>query len=107
MVAKATTLGEILALAEDLVERVDAVELAMLPSSCKPRHMQTAADLSNYAYDLKRCACEYRGPAEETLARLARFFSDAAVRVTVLTGPHRAEFVPGIDWSARANKIEN
>src|SRR4051812_8264379 len=80
MVARATTLGEILALAEDLVERVDPVELASLPASCRPRHMQTAADLSNYAYDLKRCACEYRGPAEETLGRLAMFFSDAAVR---------------------------
>jgi hypothetical protein len=107
MLANARTLHEIIAISQDFVERIEPHELELLPQSCKPRRFTSSAEISEYAYDLKRSACEARGRSDAVLARLALFFSDAAMRVTVLTGPHRAGFVPAIDWSLGANKIEN
>ena len=107
MLANAHTLHEIVAISQDFVERISPDEFELLPANCKPRRFSTSADISEYAYDLKRCACEARGRSDAVLARLALFFSDAAMRVTVLTGPHRAGFVPAIDWSVGTNKIEH
>jgi hypothetical protein len=107
MLANARTLHEIIAISRDYVERLESHELAMLPPSCMPRQFSTASEISEYAYDLKRCACESRGRGDALLARLALFFSDAAMRITALTGPHRVSYVPAIDWSVGGNKAGN
>jgi len=87
--AQAHTPFEVVIIARDFVDRLEAYEIEELPEACKPRPFSEPGAISEYAYDLKRCSQTAAGDAAITVAKLGAFFTEAAYRITFLTGPHR------------------
>ena len=87
--AQAHTPFEVVVIARDFVDRLEPYEIEELPDACKPRPFQEPSAISEYAYDLKRCSQNAAGESARTVTKLAEFFTEAAYRITFLTGPHR------------------
>src|SRR3954470_18724481 len=79
--SKATSPGDVLEIVSTYLQRLEPWELGELPAACKPRAMDDIADLSGYAYDLKRNAGFAEGTARETLDRITNLMSEAALRL--------------------------
>jgi hypothetical protein len=94
MLSVARSVPEVLAIARDYQDRLEPWQLFELPSACKPRELRSAAELGAYAYDLKRNSCSLKETAAADAEQLAYFFAEAALRVTLLTGPHGSHPLP-------------
>jgi len=101
LLAAARTVQQVVAVSNDFLDRVDARTALELPAPCRPRPMRSGVDISEYAYDLKRWTHAASGPARDTVEHLAVFFTEAAHRLTFLTGPHRVD-PSTIDWTVVA-----
>jgi hypothetical protein len=99
MMAKAASVQEIVAIANDFLDRLEVWELRELPPACRPRRLQTAVDISSYAYDLKHYASTLSGAASHVVGVLANMMADAALRITHLTGPHSSAHLT-LGWSS-------
>ena len=87
--SRASSTAEVLEIVMTYLQRLEPWELAELPPSCGPRALDSVADLSGYAYDLKRNAGSVAGTAGETLDRISNLMSQAALRLTRLTETRR------------------
>ena len=101
LLATARTVQQVVAVSNDFLDRIDARTALELPAPCRPRPMRSSADISEYAYDLKRWTHAATGAGQPTVERLAAFFTEAAHRLTFLTGPHRID-PSTIDWTVVA-----
>ena len=100
------TPAQVVEIARDYLAAVDQAVLVALPPDCRPSRMVEPHDVLEYAYFLVRTHCVTRNPAlEERLDRLARFFAQAALRVsevTVFGAPLLSETTESEENDARA-----
>lgn len=87
---------DVLAVVQDCLDHVPPAAREALPARVQTLQLMDAEQVSECAYELKR-AC--MGPATDhlpTLDALSIVFTDAARRLTFLTGAHRrpAQFSP-------------
>ena len=88
LLSSAKTADDVATVARDFMASVDSATLAQLPEDCQPGKLLSAQDISSCAYELLRY--EYKGgdsAAEESIHRLAAFFSQAANRLSQITAP--------------------
>ncbi len=86
MLARAGTADEVLYIVRDFLASWDPEDIAILPPGCRPPvRFQAPEDVVLYAYALAqaRCGDDVGNPA---IARMARFFSEAAQQVAVVMG---------------------
>lgn len=89
-VADARSVEEVLAAARDFLARFDPQEIAAIPAKCRPpAKLVDSDDIGMYAYDLVRYECDDAAAADMVHA-LARFFSQASMRVAHLQALERA-----------------
>jgi len=88
--ARAGSVEEVLGAARDFLARFDPQEIEAIPAKCRPpAKLVDSDDIGMYAYDLVRHECDDAGAAE-VIHRLARFFSQASMRVAHLQALERA-----------------
>src|SRR6478736_4765101 len=66
LLATARTVPHVVAVCNDFLDRIDARAAIELPAPCRPRPMRSGADISEYAYDLKRWTHAAQGPGRDT-----------------------------------------
>jgi hypothetical protein len=74
--------GEVVQVARDFVAQLSPAEVDRLPVECKPRAIETEADLQEYALLLARHHAH--GDAARLIVKLSEFFSNAAARLAQL-----------------------
>jgi hypothetical protein len=67
------------------VAQLTQAELNQLPTECKPRPLDTEADLQAYALQLARHHAH--GDAARLIGKLSAFFSSAAARLARIASP--------------------
>ena len=98
MLHSATTAGQIVALANEYLGRLEPADMVLLPDGCKLRFLHTADDVNAYAFDLKTCQCN-DDQERELVDRLGGFFQDACQRLAMITGPQKALAAdPWLNW---------
>ena len=100
MLDSATSPGQIVALANEYLGRLEPSDMVLLPATCKLRFLHTADDVNAYAFDLKTCHCNGRDE-ELVVERLSGFFQEICQRLAVVTGPQKA--LPADPWLAWGN----
>jgi hypothetical protein len=91
LLAAATTLEAVMEVARDYLARIEPLEHATLPPGCKPpARFQEPGEIVNLAFMMVQA---HAGPHSdnETLFRMANFFSHATRRVAELTRPARGD----------------
>lgn len=83
--AEAFTIEQVLWVVKDFMTSWHPEEIAALPEDCRPGEIESADDVSIYAYKVITRQCAAREP-DVALHRMAAFFSAAAQRVSTLVG---------------------
>jgi len=86
LIAGASTVGEVVAVAQEFVATFGSNDLANLPPDVHPGRLHDADDITAYAYELMRCH-RPSDAAGDALDRLSVFFSQAATRIAELSAP--------------------
>ena len=106
LLASATTPGQIVALANEYLGRLEPSELLLLPDTCKIRFLHTADDVNGYAFDLKTCRCNDEQEVR-VVARLSGFFQEICQRLAVVTGPQKPRPAdPWMNWGKVTRPVE-
>ena len=91
LLARATTIDEVITTARDYTASLDHAVLARVPSELQPGKLFDTHDIASYAYELARH--HYAGSDREVAATvngLASFFSEAVQRLAQLAAPQPA-----------------
>lgn len=75
--------AEVVQVAREFLAQLEPWEIARLPLECQPRKLLTAADISDYAFDLVGYARDHDS-STPLLVRLSTFFSHASIRLSQL-----------------------
>jgi hypothetical protein len=75
--------SEVIEMAREFLAQLDHYEISQLPSSCRPRKLFDANDISDYAFDLLREECDDQRAAV-LVHKLAVFFAHASNRLSQL-----------------------
>jgi hypothetical protein len=91
LLARASTIDEVITTSREYTASLDHVVLARLPMELQPGKLFDTHDIASYAYDLARHhdAAEDREVAA-TINALGSFFSAAVQRLAQLAAPHPA-----------------
>ena len=89
LLSSADAPDKLVALANEYLARLTTVEALMLPADCLPRRLLSAADVNEYAFDLKCCESDAR--ARALVERLGSFFQDVCHRLANLADQRRRE----------------
>lgn len=106
LLSSASVTGQIVALANEYLGRLEPTDMLLLPDTCKIRFMHTADDVNAYAFDLKTAHCR---DAQETqvVERLSGFFGEVCQRLAVVTGPQKAMSADLWNaWGTVSNPVE-
>src|SRR5213083_2923318 len=83
LVATAETPEEVMEMARDYLARIEPAEIAALPPSCRPpARFQQPDEIVDFAFALVQAHAA--SSADDTLARMANFFSHATRRIAGL-----------------------
>ena len=83
----AQSAAEVIVLARDFVASLETFEIAQLPVSCKPPKLTSAADVTNYAFDLLSYEVTTSDGTAKVIFKLAAFFAYASNRLARFHGP--------------------
>ncbi len=106
LLSSASATGQIVALANEYLGRLEPTDMLLLPGTCKIRFLHTADDVNAYAFDLKTAHCR---DAQETqvVEKLSGFFGEVCQRLAVVTGPQKAmPSDPWLMWGEVAPPVE-
>lgn len=78
----AATESDVVQAANEFAASLDPLQVALLPSRCRPRTMHCAYDISSYAFDLVGHYCDKMDPAARLVQSLATFMTDASIRLS-------------------------
>ena len=96
VLAEATTVTEVVALANEFISRADEADLDALPPDCRPRVFANSVDVNSYAVELMR-ARYHDAKSAAAIHRISFFFQEAAQRLAHLAGP--AKDLPQALWT--------
>ena len=106
LLGSASTTGQIVALANEYLGRLEPSDLLLLPDTCKIRFLHTPDDVNAYAFDLKTCHCNDAEEAE-VVDRLSSFFQEICQRLAVVTGPQKPMPVdPWLLWGEVTRSVD-
>lgn len=88
-VRTAPTPRHVVVLANEFLQSLAAGDRLFLPEACKPRPLDTAADLAAYAYDVKATHDARTSDAQEAVKYVSTVMVEACQRIAEITGPHR------------------
>jgi hypothetical protein len=100
LLAEATTVSEVVAVAQDFLDRLEPFELALLPARCKPRPLHSLRDLNEYAVDLKAHYGE--GEEQQVVDRIAEVIVEASQRLSIVFGSGPRPRYELVDWTGVA-----
>ena len=106
LLVSASTTGQIVAIANEYLGRLEPSDLLLLPDTCKIRFLHTADEINAYTFDLKTCRCN---DTEETevVERISSFFQEVCQRLASVTGPQKALAMdPWLAWGQATRPIE-
>lgn len=106
LLVSASTTGQIVALANEYLGRLEPSDLLLLPDTCKIRFLHGADDVNAYAFDLKTCRCKDAEEAE-VVDRLSSFFQEICQRLANVTGPQKVMHAdPWLHWGEVTRTVE-
>ena len=85
----AATPRHVIVLANEFLQSLGSGDKLFLPARCKPRLLETAGDMSSYAYDLKATKDALSPDAQEAVKYVSAVMVEACQRMADITGPHR------------------
>ena len=85
----APTPRHVLVVANEFLQHLSYADRAFLPASSKPQPLDTIAELSDYAYDLKAAVAKLNGDAREATAYVASVLAEACHHLATMTSAHR------------------
>lgn len=86
----APTPRHVVVLANEFLQSLAAGDRLFLPEGCKPRLLDSPADLAAYAYDVKSTKQARTPDALDAVKYVSAVMVEACHRVAEITGPHRA-----------------
>ena len=87
---EAQTEMEVVAVVRDYIALVTPEEYARIPEFLRPGRFVDAQDVTSYGFDLVRHECE-DNDGRRVVRRLARFFSDASIRLSQILVASRSD----------------
>ena len=88
--ALAETAEDVIRIAEERLETLDAADIALLPERCRPRSLHCAHDVATYAFELVSHYAEATSPTANLVNELAIFFTHASIRLSEILGERRS-----------------